>query len=113
MKFDLEGKLSDVKPTQQITEKFKKREFIVECSDGNYTEFIKCEATGETTSKLDNAKIGSQIIVQCALKGRYFNKKDGTQGHANNIIAYNIQAKQSDLREPDSVYSKEELGIPF
>lgn len=113
MKFDLEGTLHEVKPTQQITDKFKKREFIVECSNGNYTEFIKCELTGEQTAKLDGAKIGNHVIAQCSIKGRYYNKKDGTQGHANNIICYNVQHVNKALREPNEVYSKQELGIPF
>jgi single-strand DNA-binding protein len=113
MKFDLEGTLYDIKPTQQITEKFKKREFTVECSNGNYTEFIRCELTGELTSRLDSSKIGAHVIAQCTIKGRYYNKKDGTQGHANNIVCYNVQAVNKELREPAEMYSKQELGVPF
>jgi single-strand DNA-binding protein len=91
MKFELDGTLKECGPTQQITDKFKKREFVVEVSSGNYTEFIKCEATGDVTAKLDSAKIGNQVVAKCAMRGRYFNRKDGTTGHMNSVVAYNVE----------------------
>lgn len=108
MKFQLEGKLYEVKPTQQITDKFRKREFIIECANGMYQEHIKIDATQNACEKLDNAKIGNQIYVKCALKGRFYNKKDGTKGHMNTINAYEI-----DVVKGNPEFSLSEMENPF
>ncbi len=111
MKFDLDGTLHGVGPTQQITDKFKKREFVVQVVNGNYTEHIKCEATGDVTAKLDSAKIGNQVVAKCALRGRYFNRKDGTQGHMNSIIAYDVNVLQNN--PANSISGMKDDEAPF
>lgn len=95
MKFELDGKLHEVTATQQITDKFKKRDFVLEIPSGNYTEHIKCELTQDNCSKLDSARIGNQVYAKCSIKGRYFSRKDGTKGHMNSVVAYDVQVVQS------------------
>lgn len=108
MKFELNGTLHDVTPTQQITDKFKKRDFILEIPNGNYTDHIKCELTQDSCSKLDNARIGNQIYAKCAVKGRLYKRKDGTQGQMNSIVAYDVQIVQN-----KSEFSLSQMDNPF
>lgn len=99
MTVELNGTLHEVWPTQQITNKFKKRDFILEIPSGNYMQHIKCEATGQTCEKLDGARIGSQVKAKCDLRGRIYQKKDGTKGQMNSIVAWDVQYEQAEYRD--------------
>ena len=106
MRFELNGKLHQISPTQVISEKFSKREMVVECENGNYTEFIRCEVINDNIKPLNNAQTGWHISAKCSLKGRYYNKKDGTQGLINSIQAYSVEVRQNGLTEPAEMYTK-------
>lgn len=96
---ELSGTLHEVFPTQQITDKFKKRDFIIEIPNGNYLQHIKCEATGNTCEKLNGLRIGSQIKAKCDLRGRIYQKKDGSKGQMNSIVAWQIDSEQASFNE--------------
>jgi single-strand DNA-binding protein len=96
---ELNGTLHEVYPTQQITDKFKKRDFILEIPNGNYLQHIKCEATGNTCEKLDGVRIGSQVFAKCDLRGRIYQKKDGTKGQMNSLVAWEIKSEQAEYNE--------------
>jgi len=108
MKLELDGKLHEVWPTQQVSDKFKKRDFILEIPNGKYTDHIKVEATQASCESLDGARIGSQVIAKCNLRGRIYEKKDGTKGQINSIVAWDISVIQGD---PE--YSISALENPF
>jgi hypothetical protein len=105
MKFDLTGKLHKVSPTQVISEKFSKREFVLECENGKYNEYVKCEVINDNIKFLENVEIGYHINAKCYIKGRYFQKKDGSEGLINSIQAYEIKTRANGLTEPVEIYS--------
>jgi hypothetical protein len=45
MALEVQGKLVDVFDTQQITDKFKKREFVVETEERGYQQYVKFQLT--------------------------------------------------------------------
>lgn len=96
---ELNGTLHEVYPTQQITDKFKKRDFIVEIPNGNYLQHIKCELTNDNCAKLDGVRIGSQIKAKCDLRGKIYVKKDGTKGQMNSVVAWQIETQQREYNE--------------
>lgn len=106
---ELNGSLYDLSETQQITEKFSKREFILEIPSGNYLHHIKCEATGKICSELDDARIGSQVIAKCELRGRVYQRKDGTKGQMNTVVAWDIKYKQAEYIDN----SIQHISAPF
>ena len=109
LSLELNGTLHEVYPTQQITDKFSKRDFILEIPNGNYLQHIKCEATGKTCGSLDGVRIGSQIQAKCDLRGRIYQKKDGTKGQMNSIVAWDIKAEQAEYNENSIAH----LTAPF
>ena len=109
LSLELNGTLHEVYPTQQITDKFSKRDFILEIPNGNYLQHIKCESTGKTCGSLDGVRIGSQIKAKCDLRGRIYQKKDGTKGQMNSVVAWDIQAEQAEYNENSIAH----LTAPF
>lgn len=104
MKFELNGKLHKISPTQTISDKFSKREFVLECESGMYKEYIKCDVINDNIKLLDNAQVGWHVNAKCSLKGRYFTRKDGTDGLINSITAYGVEVRQNGLTVPEEIY---------
>jgi hypothetical protein len=90
------GIVKHIGDVQQINEKFKKRDLLLECKEGNYINTIPFEFTRDKTSLLDNVKVGSFVKVNYKLRGREVNGKDGTKKHFVSLDSWNIsEAKEN------------------
>lgn len=91
MALELTGKLVEKFEEQQISEKFKKREFVIETSENNFTEQIKFELVQDRTDIIDPYNIGEEIKISFNLKGRKWNDK-----YFVNVQAWRIERTSSD-----------------
>ncbi len=89
MAFEAEGKLHKKFDTQQITDKFKKREFVIEMEDGAYTQVIKFQLTQNNCDKLDPYNEGDMMKVTFSLRGREYTK-DGKTSYFTNLDAWRL-----------------------
>ena len=90
MSFDVQGKLHEIFDEQQVSEKFRKREFVLEIPDGAYTQFIKFQLTQDKCNLLDQYKLGDEIKVNFNLSGKPF-VKNGTTMYFTNLGAWRIE----------------------
>lgn len=84
------GNIIFIGETQQISEKFKKREFVIE-TDEQYPQQIKLQFEGDKCSILDNYDIGQQATVYFNLRGRSYTDKQNQTQYANTLQAWKIQ----------------------
>lgn len=109
--YDLTGKLVEIFDTQQITDTFRKREFVVETVEsGNgrdFVENIKFQATGNSCGILDNFSIGDTVKVTFNIRGRR-NERNGVVNYFNNLDAWRINKEGGDARENFNQESKYE-----
>ncbi|MCS6967515.1 MAG: DUF3127 domain-containing protein [Cytophagales bacterium] len=91
MSYEVKGKLVVVYQPQQLTDKFRKREFVIEIPAGTYSEFIKFQLTQEKCSLIDDFALGQEIKVYFTLRGRPYTK-DGTTTYFTNLEAWRIEA---------------------
>ena len=89
MAFEAEGKLYKKMDTAQVTDSFKKREFVVEMEDGAYTQLIKFQLTQSNCDKLDPFNEGDLIKVTFNLRGREYTK-DGRTSYFTNLDAWRL-----------------------
>ena len=90
MSFEVEGRLHKKFDTVQITDTFKKREFVVEVEDGAYTQIIKFQLTQNSCDKLDPYNEGDQMKVTFSLRGREYNKNGETM-YFTNLEAWRLE----------------------
>ena len=65
---NIKGKLVEIFDTVQVTETFKKREFIIEDNKNpEYPEYIKVELIQDKVSLLDSLNIGDEINAKINL----------------------------------------------
>jgi single-strand DNA-binding protein len=101
MAFDIEGKLYKKFDTQQVTDSFRKREFVIEIQDGAYPQLIKFQMTQSNCEKLDSFNEDSQIKVTFSLKGREYTK-DGRTSYFTNLDAWRVEKTGGETSSPNA-----------
>src|SRR5688572_4306552 len=91
MALEITGKLHLKSDTQQITDKFKKRDFVMELNDNGYVQYIKFQLNQDKCNILDNFNTNDQIKVSFNLTGRQYTKKTGEIDFITNIVAWKIE----------------------
>ena len=90
--FQLKGKLIVKGDEQQITEKFKKREFVIQDEDEKYPQVISFQLVQDKCSLLEAYNEGDVITVDFNLRGReWTSPKDGQTKYFNSLEAWRIE----------------------
>jgi hypothetical protein len=90
MSFDVQGRLHEIFDETQVSEKFRKREFVLEIPDGSYTQYAKFQLTQDKCGILDNYKTGDEVKVAFNLSGKPFTK-NGTTMYFTNLQAWRVE----------------------
>ncbi len=99
MNYQLSGRLHAIFDTKQISERFSKREFVVETSDNpNYPQFIQMQLTGDRCANIDGLKAGDQVRVEFSLRGREWTSPGGDVKYFNSLDVWTIEAEGSSPR---------------
>lgn len=103
MSFEIEGKLVESFDEVVVTDKFKKREFVIETEDNAngsiYTEMIKFQLIQAKCDSLNYHKVGDQVKVMFNIKGRRY-EKDGKVSYFNNLDAWRIEKAEGSYTPP-------------
>lgn len=107
MSFEVTGKLLVVNDTQQVSERFRKREFVLELTEdinGNtYTNYAKMQLVQNKCDILDNFNVGEDIKVNFNIKGNKW-ERDGKVNYITNLDAWRIEhaTQQQPMAQPAS-----------
>ena len=105
MSYEASGKIHEIFPEQQVSEKFRKKEFVLEVQDGMYANFIKFELSQDKCSLLDGYKTGQGLKVHFNLSGKPFENKEGKTMYFNNLRAWKVEADSSNSSSIDDEYT--------
>lgn len=86
MSFEIIGKLVKVFETENKTDSFRAREFVIEIDGGTYPQFIKFQCVQDRTTMIDPYKEGDQIKVHFDLRGREWQGK-----YFTNLNAWRVE----------------------
>lgn len=91
----IEGKLLEKFETQNVTNTFRKREFVIEYAENpQYPEFVKFELIQNNCEQLDQLNVGDTISINFNLKGRKWTDPKGEVKYFNSLQAWRIDQKQ-------------------
>ncbi len=91
MAYEATGTLIVDMGTQQVSEKFRKREFVLEIQDGQYPQQVKFQLTQDKSDLLNNFAVGTDLTVTFDLRGRGYDK-NGQMLYFTNLEAWKIAA---------------------
>lgn len=86
MAFQIDGKLHKIFATEQKSEKFRAREFVIEVTDGKFPQMVKFQLTQDKCESIDGHSEGEDITVHFDLRGREWNGK-----YFTNLNAWRIE----------------------
>ncbi len=91
MGMQITGKLHAVFETQQVTERFQKREFVVELADNpRYPQYVLFQLTGDRCEKLDGFDAGDEVCVEFSLRGREWTSPSGEVKYFNSLDVWSL-----------------------
>jgi hypothetical protein len=88
--FKLTGTIKVLNDTVQVSEKFSKREFVVNDSSSMYPQDILFQLTQDKCSLLDGMQINDQVDVSFNIRGREWTSPQGEVKYFNSLEAWRI-----------------------
>jgi hypothetical protein len=126
MSFELAGKLIEKFDVVQVSDTFRKREFVIEKTENQggmeFTDHIKFQLTQDRCSLLDSLNLQDELRVSFNIRGRRW-VKDNNVSYFTNLEAWRIEKITESPEEPppppgfpadeDAPPSKEFDDLPF
>ena len=92
MGMEVSGKLHVINEAQQVTERFRKREFVLELSENaRYPQFVIFQLTGDRCGRIDDFEVGVEVRVEFSLRGREWKSPRGEVKYFNSLDVWNIE----------------------
>lgn len=111
---DIKGKIIEINNTVQVSDKFRKREFVVEYAENTqYPEFIKFELTQDKCDLLNGFNTGQEVDVFFNLRGRRWTDPKGEVKYFNSLQAWKIQSVQAKNTDDFNQSSTTEVNSPW
>ena len=85
----IKGQIKAVKETIQVTDSFKKREFVITTNEDKYPQDILFQLSQDKVSLLDTIQVNELVEVDFNLRGRGF-EKDGVTKYFNSLEAWKV-----------------------
>ncbi len=102
MTFDLEGKLTEKYDTKEISDRFRKREFVLEAQENNpnfdRVNYVKFQLTQDKCELLDQYNVGDNLKVSFNIRGNRW-EKNGNVSYFTNLEAWRME-KSGGSSEP-------------
>ena len=89
--FKLQGAIKVIMDTVQVTEKFSKREFVIQDTSSMYPQDILFQLTQDKTDLIEPYAEGEEIEVSFNLRGREWTSPAGEIKFFNTLEAWRIE----------------------
>ena len=93
----MKGTIHKIFPTEQKTEKFKKREFVLHVVETNgsreFDNWIKFQLNNDKCNMLDHFTEGQEVEVFYNVRGVKWDKNDGTTAYFTNLECWKMVAE--------------------
>ena len=88
---EVKGKVHEISQVITVSEKFKKRELILEYAENpTYPEYVKFEAVQDKVNLFDNIKVGDNVELFFNLRGRPWTDKAGKTSYFNTLSVWRL-----------------------
>jgi len=102
MAFEITGKVIDIAPVNQVSDKFKKREFVIEKKETGgaavFIDYIKFQLVQDKCDLINESFLNEEIKIWFNLKGNKW-ERDGKVNYFTNLDAWKIEKVSSQVRD--------------
>lgn len=89
--FKLTGAVKKIYDTQQVSEKFSKREFVITDSSSMYPQDIMFQLTQDKCNLMDAVSVNDTVEVSFNLRGREWTSPQGEVRYFNTLDAWRVE----------------------
>jgi hypothetical protein len=105
MAFEITGKVIDIAPVNQVSDKFKKREFVIEKKEAGgaavFIDYIKFQLIQDKCDLINESYLNEEVKIWFNLKGNKW-ERDGKINYFTNLDAWKIEKTSSAVREQNA-----------
>jgi len=105
---ELNVKIHSIGETQNVSDTFSKREFVVETQE-TYPQYLLLQVVKEKCNVLNNFQLGQLVNVSINLKGRLWTDKSGVEKCFNTLECWKINSISQQVNN----VVNEVVGQPF
>jgi hypothetical protein len=92
MGLEATGKIHALFDAQQVTERFRKREFVLELDDNpRYPQYVQFQLSGDRCENLDGFTVGDAVRVEFSLRGREWQSPRGETKYFNSLDVWTLE----------------------
>jgi len=92
MGMEATGRLHAIYETKQVSERFTKREFVLELVDNpKYPQTVLFQLTGDRVTQLDGLNVGDQVRIEFNLRGREWRSPQGETKYFNSLEVWKLE----------------------
>lgn len=109
MGMETTGRIHALFEAQQVTERFRKREFVLELADNpRYPQYVQFQLTGDRCEQLDGYQVGDQVRVEFSLRGREWKSPKGEIKYFNSLDVWTLArlGEGAEPPPPDDVFDQ-------
>lgn len=110
---DITGILKLKTEAQQVSDKFRKREFVLTDNSSQYPQHISFQLTQDKCSLLDQYNVGDEIKVHFNLRGREWTSPKGEIKYFNTLEAWRIEGGAAAKNSSSSSSSMNDVAASF
>jgi hypothetical protein len=94
MGYEAIGKIHSIDVTKQVSERFSKREFVVELNDNpKYPQLVQFQATGDRCEQLDGLAKGDEVQIEFSLRGREWTSPKQEVRYFNSLDVWKVERR--------------------
>lgn len=91
MNMQVQGKIHALFDAEQVTQRFRKREFVLELDgQSRYPQYVMFQFTGDRCEMLDGFATGDEVKVEFSLRGREWTSPKGEIRYFNSLETWSI-----------------------
>jgi hypothetical protein len=98
MAFEVTGKIIDILPVNKLSDKFRKREFVIEKKETGgsavFVDYIKLQLTQDKCDLINESFMNEEVRVSFNLRGTKW-EKEGRTGYFTNLDVWKIEKTSS------------------
>jgi hypothetical protein len=102
MAFEIVGKVIEVFPVIQVSDKFRKREFVIEKKESGggavFVDYVKFQLIQDKCDLINESFLQEEVKIWFNLKGNRW-ERDGKVNYFTNLDAWKIERTSSSDRE--------------
>jgi len=115
MAFEITGRIIDILPVNQVSDKFRKREFVIERKETGgpavFIDYIKFQLVQDKCDLINESFLNEEVKVSFNIKGNRW-EREGKVNYFTNLDAWKIEKASSQNKDQDINSRKTLEDIP-